>query len=190
MKSRLAVIFGIIALASLAFWFLSEREFTENTAQHPSAAASPPPPPGPSKPDGVVPPPSLPPAATDPTKRQLGNPLAPSSYPSVIPPIVKEPDPQAVIDLNKVSRMFRDFRTLTGVNPVGSNAEMMRAVMGDNPKHATLGPPEGLSLNGDGELVDRWGTPYFFHQLSADFMEIRSAGPDKKMWTGDDVVGR
>jgi len=37
-------------------------------------------------------------------------------------------------------------------------------------------------------LVDAWGTPYFFHQLAAMEMEIRSAGPDKVMWTADDLV--
>ena len=37
-------------------------------------------------------------------------------------------------------------------------------------------------------ILDRWGAPYFFHQLSKNEMEIRSAGPDKAMWTNDDVV--
>ena len=46
----------------------------------------------------------------------------------------------------------------------------------------------GLRLNAAGELVDPWGTPYFFHQLSATEMEIHSAGPDKVMWTRDDLV--
>jgi hypothetical protein len=35
-------------------------------------------------------------------------------------------------------------------------------------------------------MCDRWGTPYFFHQVSKTEMEIRSAGPDRRMWTGDD----
>jgi hypothetical protein len=92
------------------------------------------------------------------------------------------------IQLDQLSLMLRDYRTITGTNPVGTNAEIMRAVMGDNPRGARLGPPEGQSLNGLGELVDRWGTPYFFHQLSGTDMEIRSAGPDRAMWTNDDVV--
>ena len=40
----------------------------------------------------------------------------------------------------------------------------------------------------EGELVDAWGTPYFFHQISGSEMEIHSAGPDKIMWTSDDLV--
>ncbi len=88
----------------------------------------------------------------------------------------------------KVRRMIIDYHTLMGENPVGTNAEIMQAIMGENGRQATLGPPEGQTLNGKGELVDDWGTPYFFHQLSKDRMEIHSAGPDKIMGTPDDIV--
>lgn len=97
---------------------------------------------------------------------------------------------QGTADLSKVRSMLRDYRTRMGSNPVGSNAEIMKAVMGGNPVNARLGPPEGQELNAEGELVDRWGKPYFFHQLSKDTMEIRSAGPDGKMWTTDDLVSK
>ena len=92
------------------------------------------------------------------------------------------------IEAEKVTLMLRDYRTRLGENPVGTNAEIMKAVMGGNPKGAMFGPPEGQALNGNGELMDRWGTPYFFHQLSATSMEIRSAGPDREMYTEDDVI--
>lgn len=39
----------------------------------------------------------------------------------------------------------------------------------------------------DGKLVDRWGTPWFFHQEAADVIEVRSAGADGKLFTADDV---
>ncbi|MEQ1851027.1 MAG: hypothetical protein ABMA01_05475 [Chthoniobacteraceae bacterium] len=94
------------------------------------------------------------------------------------------------VELESVQMMFRDFRTRLGENPVGSNAEIMRAVMGENPAKARLGPPEGQGVNERGELVDRWGTPYFFHQLAKDNMEVRSAGPDRVMWTPDDLVAK
>ncbi len=93
-----------------------------------------------------------------------------------------------MIELDKVRHMVRDYHTLMGENPVGTNAEIMQALMGGNSRQATLGPAEGQQLNGKGELVDFWGTPYFFHQLSADKMEIHSAGPDKIMGTADDLV--
>ena len=102
--------------------------------------------------------------------------------------IFAPPDERAMIEVDKVNLMVRDYRTLAGENPVGTNAEIMAAVMGGNPKQAKLGPPEGMQLNANGELIDRWGTPYFFHQLSRNQMEIRSAGADRVMWTEDDAV--
>lgn len=32
-------------------------------------------------------------------------------------------------------------------------------------------------------------SPYFFHAESADRMEIRSAGPDERIYSEDDIVG-
>ena len=93
------------------------------------------------------------------------------------------------MDVDKITLSLRDFRTLMGENPVGTNKEITEALNGGNPKQARL-LPERQAVNGNGELVDRWGTPYFFHQLAKDRMEIHSAGPDKKMWTEDDTVGR
>ena len=94
----------------------------------------------------------------------------------------------ALVEVGKVRRMIVDYHTLMGENPVGTNAEIMRALMGHNPHQAMLGPPDGQTLNDNGELVDPWGTPYFFHQLSRDRMEVHSAGPDRIMGTSDDVV--
>ena len=98
------------------------------------------------------------------------------------------PEPMGSPELDQVNLMFRNYRTLFGDNPTGSNIEIMKAIMGDNPKGSKLGPPEGMQLNSAGELIDQWGTPFFFHQLSARQMEIRSAGPDRKLWTADDVI--
>ncbi|MEO6754714.1 MAG: hypothetical protein ABIP85_23300 [Chthoniobacteraceae bacterium] len=92
------------------------------------------------------------------------------------------------VELEQVRTMLRDFRTRLGQNPIGSNAEIMKAIMGGNEVRARLGPPPGQEVNEQGELLDRWGKPYFFHQLSRDSMEIRSAGPDGRMWTVDDLV--
>jgi hypothetical protein len=38
-------------------------------------------------------------------------------------------------------------------------------------------------------LIDRWGTPYFFHALSGEHMEIHSAGPDRQFHSADDLRG-
>ena len=89
--------------------------------------------------------------------------------------------------LDHVQFALRDFRTVLGGNPVGTNQEIVAALLGDNLKQVRMDLPPGSRLNGDRELCDPWGTPYFFHQQSAKEMEVRSAGPDRKMWTSDDL---
>jgi hypothetical protein len=89
-------------------------------------------------------------------------------------------------DLSAVDSAIRNFHAVLGENPVGSNAEITSALLGNNLKQIKLEIPAGSQLNSEGQMCDRWGTPYFFHQVSAAEMEIRSAGPDRQMWTGDD----
>jgi hypothetical protein len=43
-------------------------------------------------------------------------------------------------------------------------------------------------ISKDGELLDRWGTPISFHDISRRRMDLISAGPDKIMGSGDDVM--
>ena len=113
-----------------------------------------------------------------------------TAFPAAVPRGAAPTPPNPQTEADKVHHMITDYHTAMGENPVGTNAEIMREVMGANPRQAKLGPPEGQTLNGRGELVDQWGTPYFFHQLSRDVMEIHSAGPDRGMGTADDIVTR
>lgn len=94
---------------------------------------------------------------------------------------------EVALDVDKITLSLRDYRTVMRENPVGTNAEITHALDGGNPRQARL-LPAGQPINASGEMIDRWGTPYFFHQLSRDHMEVRSAGPDKTMWTTDDTV--
>lgn len=73
-------------------------------------------------------------------------------------------------------------------NPIGSNAEITAALQGRNSAGVALLPRGHPAVNAAGELCDRWGTPFFFHAESARRMEVRSAGPDRRLWTDDDVV--
>jgi hypothetical protein len=73
-------------------------------------------------------------------------------------------------------------------NPVGENAEITAALMGENRLGLALIPKGHPAVNAKGELCDRWGTPFRFHQLSGTKMEIRSAGPDRKFATDDDAT--
>jgi hypothetical protein len=91
--------------------------------------------------------------------------------------------------MENMRSVFRQYSARLGGNPVGTNPEITAALTGQNPKQIQfLNPEDGLRINSKGELVDAWGTPFFFHQLSAKEMEIHSAGPDRAMWTDDDLV--
>ncbi len=91
--------------------------------------------------------------------------------------------------MENMRTVFRSYAAMFGANPVGTNPEITRALTGENPKEAKfLNSEAGLRVNGRGELVDAWGTPFLFHHLSGTPMEIHSAGPDRRMWTADDLV--
>lgn len=93
-------------------------------------------------------------------------------------------------DLRLVSDIIETFRSNfpKDGNPVGTNAEITAFLVGKNKLRLSLIPADHPAINKSGELCDRWGTPFFFHAESATRMEIRSAGPDKKMWSADDEV--
>jgi len=92
-------------------------------------------------------------------------------------------------DLRMLNDTFIAFRGAThGLDPIGENAEITAALLGHNRLGFAFIPPDCGAINAKGELCDRWGSPYFFHQLSGEKMEIRSAGPDRVLWTADDEV--
>jgi len=91
--------------------------------------------------------------------------------------------------LQNMRSVIRNYAADFGGNPFGNNREITAKLNGGNPKQIVfLKEEDGMRINQRGELIDNWGTPFFFHQISATEMEIRSAGPDRKMWTRDDVV--
>jgi hypothetical protein len=107
--------------------------------------------------------------------------------PATVPPLDIPPE----IVLQNVRHAITQYGAMFGGNPVGNNPEITAALAGDNPKQINFIKPEaGMHINGNGELVDTWGTPLFFHQLSGTDTEVRSAGADRKMWTPDDLLTR
>lgn len=119
-----------------------------------------------------------------------GNRRSPALDRSPLADALNSPATDIRTDLRIVSDIIETFRSnfLQTGNPVGTNAEITAALAGKNPLRLSLIPPDHPAINQNGELCDRWGTPFFFHAESATKMEIRSAGPDQKMWNEDDVV--
>ena len=136
--------------------------------------------------------------------RETSDSLAPKSRiensPSKIPALAAErstladtlnsPATDIRADLRLVSAIIDTFRSNFPQlgNPVGNNPEITAALTGKNKLQFAFIPPNHPAINRAGELCDRWGTPFYFHAESGTHMAIRSAGPDKKLHTEDDVV--
>ncbi|WP_395747844.1 hypothetical protein [Prosthecobacter sp.] len=93
-------------------------------------------------------------------------------------------------DLALVSHVLENFALLVKGDdplPLGANEEIAAALRGRNRMRLKFVPETSAIFNAKGQIVDRWGVPLYFHAVSHDRVEIRSAGPDKVMWTLDDV---
>jgi hypothetical protein len=93
-------------------------------------------------------------------------------------------------DLTLMSRLMDNFTLLVkdaADRPLSANEDWAAAFRGVNPAHERFLPDQHVALNPLGQLVDRWNTPLFFHALGNRRHEIRSAGPDGKLWTADDL---
>jgi hypothetical protein len=130
--------------------------------------------------------------AVSPNAIAAAPPMAPMA-PGAAAPVADTPESStlpAMTILQNMRTAVLQYASTFGENPVGTNPEITGALEGDNPKHIDFLKQDGNRVNAVGELVDPWGTPYFFHQISSHEMEIRSAGPDRVMYTGDDLVTR
>ena len=119
----------------------------------------------------------------------------PAPVPSAVPPSADAsvPQPGGTLaemrdEIENIQFALRDYRTALGENPIGNNAEITKALLGENLKQVKIPLPPGATVNGEGQMCDRWGKPYFFHQLSGKQMEIHSAGPDREFGTADDLI--
>jgi hypothetical protein len=93
-------------------------------------------------------------------------------------------------DLTLMSRLMENSLLLlksAANRPLSANEDWADLFRGKNGAREEFLPAQHLALNDKGQLIDRWTTPLFFHALGGGRYEIRSAGPDKTMWTADDI---
>ena len=91
-------------------------------------------------------------------------------------------------DLKIVSHILSQYRSIYKRNPIGvENFEFTASLTGDNPKKVNFIDPSSPALSESNELTDQWGSPIVFHPVSGEIMELRSLGPDRKLWTEDDI---
>lgn len=102
---------------------------------------------------------------------------------------LNQPDVDPVEDVKMVGELVRFYTSAFGsIPPGGENREIVRAMSGDNPRKLAIIPASHEALNDSGEILDRWGSPYYFHPVSGKILEVRSAGPDKILFNDDDVM--
>lgn len=135
-------------------------------------------------------------ASTDPSASNVSSHSNASPSTRPLPPLeisdlardLNSPATDIRADLKILGTIIDTFRSNARANPTGNNAEITAILTGKNTFRLALIPPAHPAINAQGELCDRWGRPFFFHQVSGTNMEIRSAGPDRKMWTDDDAL--
>jgi hypothetical protein len=72
--------------------------------------------------------------------------------------------------------------------PLSANEEWAAALSGKRSGIEQWISEKSPALDSKGHLIDRWGTPLHFHSLGGKVWKIRSAGPDRKQWTADDLL--
>lgn len=93
-------------------------------------------------------------------------------------------------DLTLMSRLMENSLLLlksAADRPLSANEDWADLFRGKNTAREEFIPARHIALNTQGQLVDRWASPLFFHALGGGRYEIHSAGPDKKLWTSDDL---
>lgn len=92
-------------------------------------------------------------------------------------------------DVQTVSLMLESaFMLMKDQMPSFSgNQELVTILQGKNPSGMKFLSTSFPYLDQEGQLLDRWRNPLFFHRISGSMIDVRSAGPDGIMWNVDDV---
>lgn len=132
--------------------------------------------------DPLTPPAATPITGSSPPDAPAGSPLA-----AELNAADRNPQHDVEVLHTMIVRYLRRMRQRQGP-PIGDDIDLAHAFTGHNPMHLLVLRPDHPALSPDGHLRDRWGTPYFIHPLGNNAFEVRSAGPDRKLFTADDVI--
>ncbi|WP_157211085.1 hypothetical protein [Verrucomicrobium spinosum] len=101
--------------------------------------------------------------------------------------LISNPDQTSESRINNLISLLELYRRACGGTPCGHNELIVSSILGSNEKNVQLLPSDSPAIQ-RGELVDEWGTPYWFHTLTDRYIEVRSAGPDRELFTSDDIT--
>ena len=82
-------------------------------------------------------------------------------------------------DVENLFSSLQKYKEHVGAYPVGGNAEVAKALKGQNPKNVIILVGRKTELNEKGEYVDPWGTPLRIY-FSDSGVLIRSAGANRR----------
>lgn len=174
---RTGLWFGLILIAGLLVWLFVRHPVPSVSAPAPTAPEAPP------ETSGI---------------RVTTTPILQGPDPGTLRPSIGEemlldygsPGTTPVNDLKLLGALINNMGLLVKnlyERPMSGNEDWARALRGLNPGHQRFLPDAHRVFNADGLLVDRWGTALFFHPVGYKRFDIRSAGPDRRMWTADDI---
>ena len=83
------------------------------------------------------------------------------------------------VDVENLFAGLQKYKEHVGSFPVGSNAQVVKALLGANPKNVIILVSRKNDLNPKGEIVDPWGTALQLY-FSDNGVLIRSAGPNRR----------
>ena len=165
-----------LLMAAAVFWFSAGHRKNFNASPHPSANLT-----------------ARRPAVAASSSAAATNPLPIQSGPLIGETILRDyadPAKSPENDLLLMAQLMDSFTLLVkgaADRPLSANEDWARALQGRNPGRERFLPDQHVALNARGQLIDRWGTPLFFHAVGRGEFQIRSAGPDGRLWTADDL---
>lgn len=95
-------------------------------------------------------------------------------------------------DIENLFAGLQKYKERVGTYPVGGNAQIAKALQGENGKNIIILVGRKTDLNEKGEFIDPWRTPLRFYFSDAGVL-IRSAGPngrfdDSTVLDADDFI--
>jgi hypothetical protein len=82
-------------------------------------------------------------------------------------------------DIENLFAGLQKYKERIGAYPVGGNAQVAKALQGNNSKNIIILVGRKTELNEKGEYVDPWGTPLRIYFSDVGVL-IRSAGPNRR----------
>jgi len=82
-------------------------------------------------------------------------------------------------DVENLFTGLQKYKERVGSYPVGGNADVAKALQGNNAKSVIIIVGRNQEVNDKGEFVDPWGTPLRIY-FSDTGVLIRSAGPNRR----------